>query len=262
MANAFQGQAHVLVADDSTFDQLMLVDLLSEHHLSVSAARSGAQAYELAVATRPDLVLLDARMPDMDGYACCRLLQANPATQAIPVVFVSAADTAGERVMGLMAGAVDYIVKPFDREELMARVAVQLRRLGKGDPVPPPAGEAGDFDAVLLNAARRVISDNLGNVPELPELARRVGTYRERLSQIFRARLGVSVFGYVRALRLERATALLRDTALEVRDIAQLVGFQNAGSFTTAFRETTGATPTAFRESLRRGDGTNALADR
>jgi transcriptional regulator GlxA family with amidase domain len=97
-------------------------------------------------------------------------------------------------------------------------------------------------------------------LPELSELAKRVGTYRERLGQVFRARLGVSVFAYVRALRLERATALLRDTTLEVRDIAELVGFQNAGSFTTAFREATGATPTAFRERLRQDDGTGRQA--
>jgi CheY-like chemotaxis protein len=229
----------------------MLVDLLSEHHLGVSVARSGAQAYQLAQATPPDLILLDVHLPDMDGYACCRLLQANPATHAIPIMFVSAAASSAERVMGLMAGAVDYIAKPFDRDELMARVAVQLRRSGRGGPVLPPAHEPGDFDAVLLNAARRLISENLGNLPELSELARRVGTYRERLGQVFRTRLGVSVFAYVRALRLERASALLRDTALDVRDIAQLVGFQNAGSFTTAFRETTGSTPTAFRARLR-----------
>lgn len=260
MADAPEGAAHVLVVDDSSIDQWMLVDLLSEHDLHVTTAGTGAQALQLAQATRPDLILLDVHMPDMDGFACCRLLQANPVTHAIPVVFVSGAGSTADRVAGLTAGAVDYVVKPFDREELMARVGVQLRRSGRIGTVQPLASDYGDSDGVTLDASRRLISENLGNLPELPELARRVGTYPKRLNQIFNARLGVSVFAYVREVRLERACSLLRDTALEVRDIAQLVGFQNAGSLTTVFRERTGCTPTSYRERHRQPAEAEAMA--
>lgn len=100
-----------------------------------------------------------------------------------------------------------------------------------------------------VTAAQQVISDHLGELPGLTEIARRVGTYRERLNGLFRQRLGVSVFEYVRELRIARATALLRDTPMEVRDIAQLVGFRNAGNFATAFRERTGLTPSGYRDS-------------
>lgn len=251
MTDASQGPAHVLAADDSSSDLLRLVDLLGEHDMRVTTARTGTQAYELAQQSLPDVILLEARIPDMDGLACCRLLQANPATHAIPVIFVSAAGSPAERVAGLAAGAVDYVVKPFDRDEMLARIGVQLRRVGRA-PAAPPALFHDDMDGVLLNAAQRLIGEHLGNLPELPELASRVGTYRERLTHVFRERLGVSVFGYVRELRLERGMALLRDTALEVRDIAQLVGFQNAGSFSTALRERTGTTPTAYRAQARR----------
>lgn len=253
MANAPGTPAQVLVVDDSSFDQWMLVDLLSEHDLHVTTAGTGAQTLQLAQVAPPDLILLDVNLPDMDGYACCRLLQSNPVTHAIPVIFVSGADSTAARVTGLRAGAVDYVVKPFDRDELMARIDVQLRRCGKGMAAQPPAVGHGDIDGVTLDAARRLISENLGNLPDLPELARRVGTYRERLTHVFKARLGTSVFGYVRELRLERAGNLLRDTTLEVRDIAQLVGFQNAGSLTTAFRERHGCTPTSYRDRYGKG---------
>jgi DNA-binding response OmpR family regulator len=252
MANAFNQPAHLLVADDSAFERLMLIDLLSEAGYHVTSANTGSQAYELARSDLPDLILLDARMPDLDGVACCRVLHASPVTGGIPVIFLSAADSAQERIAGLMAGAVDYITKPFDSEELLVRIAIHLRLARRQEPARGFAATDADADAVLLAAAKRVIAENLGDLPGLTDIARRVGTYREKLNQLFRARTGTSVIEYVRGLRVERATALLRDTDMEVRDIAELVGFQNAGNFATAFRERTGHTPTAFRGSLQR----------
>ncbi|QBE65797.1 response regulator transcription factor [Pseudoduganella lutea] len=252
MANAFDQPAHVMVVDDAAFERLMLVDLLSEAGYHVTSANTGTQAYELAKTDLPDLILLDAKMPDLDGFACCRLLQASPATSGIPVIFLSGADSPLERVTGLMAGAVDYITKPFDSEELLVRIGIHLRLAQRHGPAKGFSAEDGDADAVLLTAAKRVIAENIGNLPGLTEIAHRVGTYREKLNQLFRARVGCSVFEYVRELRVERATTLLRDTEMEVRDIAQLVGFQNAGNFATAFKDRTGYTPTAFRSALHR----------
>src|SRR5471030_408366 len=108
-----QSARSILIVDDSAFEQRMLMELLSEQSYRISVAFNGLQGYQLALANQPDLILLDVRMPNMDGYAACRLLKANPATHHIPVIFLSGADGADERIMGLSIGGVDYVAKPF-----------------------------------------------------------------------------------------------------------------------------------------------------
>jgi len=252
-------RSKILIVDDSAFEQRMLVDLLSELPYKVSVAFNGLQGYQLALAQRPDLILLDVRMPNMDGYTACRLLKANPVTQDIPVIFLSGADADDDRILGLSIGGVDYVSKPFSPGELAARIQVHLN-LAKRHQAPPPA-EAGaepepeaesDPDTVLVNAVKRLIADNLAALPGLAEIARSVGTYREKLSQVFREQTGMTVFGFIREERIRRGEELLKDTDIDVQDIALLIGFNNAGNFATAFRERMGVTPTAYRQAIQK----------
>lgn len=251
----------ILVVDDSPFEQRLLADLLKEQGYRVSIAAHGAQGYDLALAGQPDLILLDVRMPNMDGYAACRLLKANPATQAIPVIFLSGATAEAERITGLSIGGVDYVAKPFSPGELKARIEVHLalaRRTAAATaaaadpaPAPAPAAPATSQDAVLVLATKRLIEENLATLPGLGEIARSLGTYREKLSLVFREQTGMTVFTFIREQRIARSVALLRDTAIGVQDIALMVGFNNAGNFATAFRERTGVTPSAYRQSMQ-----------
>ncbi|MCU6500627.1 response regulator [Rugamonas sp. A1-17] len=254
-------QQSILIVDDSAFEQRMLVDLLSELPYKVSVAVNGLQGYQLALAQHPDLILLDVRMPNMDGYTACRLLKANPITEDIPIIFLSGADADEERIMGLSIGGVDFVAKPFSPGELAARIQVHLklaRRVSRqrAAPAAAPAPAQGrpaeaDPDAVLVNAARRLIADNLASLPGLAEIARSVGTYREKLSQVFREQTGMTVFAYIREARIRRGEQLLRDTDIDVQDIALMIGFNNAGNFATAFRERLGTTPSAFRQTIQ-----------
>lgn len=251
----------ILIVDDSAFEQRMLVDLLSELPYRVSVAFNGMQGYQLALANQPDLILLDVRMPNMDGYTCCRLLKANPATYDIPVIFLSGADAAEDRIMGLSIGGVDYVSKPFTPGELAARIHVHLNLMRRTPGAPPPEPELAALppppppnpDAVIVNAAKRLISDNLAALPTLAEIARSVGTYREKLSQLFREQTGMTVFAFIREERIARGVQLLRETEIDVQDIALLIGFNNAGNFATAFRERMGVTPSAFRQGQGQG---------
>jgi DNA-binding response OmpR family regulator len=253
----------ILVVDDSVFEQRLLADLLSDQHYRVTTAANGQQGYELAQAHQPDLILLDVRMPNMDGYTACRLLKANPVTQHIPVIFLSGATSEEERIMGLSIGGVDYVAKPFSAGELTARIHVHLslvrRQPAEAEPGPAMGAgavvPAGHQDAVLVNAAKRLIEDNLATLPSLSEIARGVGTYREKLSQVFREQTGMTVFTFIREARIARSVELLGQTAIGVQDIALMVGFNNAGNFATAFRERMGVTPTAYRQRLQDGDG-------
>ena len=243
----------ILIVEDSAFEQRMLVDMLREYPYRLSVAFNGLQGYQLALANQPDLILLDVRMPSMDGYTACRLLKANPATQNIPVIFLSGADADAERIMGLSIGGVDYVSKPFSPGELAARIQVHLNLMQRqtAEPAAPQDSAATDPDAVVVAAAKRLIADNLASPPSLNEIARNVGTYREKLSQLFRAHTGMTVFAFIREERIRRGEQLLRETDIDVQDIALLIGFNNAGNFATAFRERMGITPSAFRNSIQ-----------
>ncbi len=121
----------LLIVDDSLENLRFLSKTLKGQGYGVRCARSGIMALRAVHTTQPALILLDIRMPEMDGYAVCQRLKADPNTQAIPVIFLSALDEALDKVKAFEVGAADYLTKPFQVEELLARVANQLtiRRL-------------------------------------------------------------------------------------------------------------------------------------
>ncbi|MGH7266646.1 MAG: adenylate/guanylate cyclase domain-containing protein [Candidatus Rokuibacteriota bacterium] len=112
----------ILVVDDTPKNVKLLADLLAAKGYAVDTAASGREALERIAAAPPDLVLLDVVMPEMSGYEVCRAIRAAPATATLPVVMVTALDPAEERVKGLDAGADDFLSKPINQPELLARV--------------------------------------------------------------------------------------------------------------------------------------------
>lgn len=118
--------ASILLVDDNPANLRLLAQLLSENGYTIRAVTSGARALASAELTPPDLVLLDIRMPEMDGYAVCRQLKENPQTADIPVLFISALDDIQDKVTAFGCGGVDYITKPFQFEEVIARVKTHL----------------------------------------------------------------------------------------------------------------------------------------
>lgn len=117
----------VLVVDDTPVNQKLLATILKREGLDVVVAGDGFEALEAVGRGHPDLVLLDVMMPRKDGFAVCAELKADPATAEIPVIFLSAMGEVADKVKGLELGAADYITKPFDRAEVLARVNTQLR---------------------------------------------------------------------------------------------------------------------------------------
>jgi len=116
----------ILVAEDER-DIRDLVKFTLEHRgYTVVSSADGLSALELAASERPDLVLLDVRMPRMDGYEVCRQIKANPALKHIPVVFLSAKGQEAEVQAGIEAGAQAYIVKPFSMDRLISQIEQTL----------------------------------------------------------------------------------------------------------------------------------------
>lgn len=117
----------ILVVDDQPINIKLLQRKLERQGLEVLVAYNGHECLQVVEETKPDLILLDVMMPEMDGIETCQRLQANPETETIPIIFITAEASKEGKLEGLSAGAVDYITKPIDLDETLARVRTQLR---------------------------------------------------------------------------------------------------------------------------------------
>jgi sigma-B regulation protein RsbU (phosphoserine phosphatase) len=117
----------ILIIDDYPLNRILLSSILGDEGFRLLEAVDGSSGLTLATEERPDLILLDILLPDTDGYAVCESLHSKPATHDIPIIFISALESVDARIKGFALGAVDYIPRPFHRDEVVARVKVHLR---------------------------------------------------------------------------------------------------------------------------------------
>jgi len=260
------GLPHILMVDDNPDQLRLLVETLRKSAYRLTIAFDGTQGYARAVAMAPDLILLDMRMPKLDGLAVARMLKANPATEHIPIIFLTASGALEDRLAGLRSGAVDYIVKPIQPEEVLERVRIHLS-LAQGRVAPktfsdrqavahaspgsvPEDASPQDSrpEQVLQRAAARIILDRLESPPRAMDLAAMLGVSERRIVAAFESCIGLSIFEFIRRERMRKAARLLSQTTLNILDIATEVGYSSAANFTTAFKEFWGQTPSAFRK--------------
>ena len=119
-------QPLVLIVDDVAKNLQLLGNILKKENYRIAAANNGKQAVAIAGDTSPDLILLDIMMPEMDGFEACRKLKNIPETKDIPIIFLTAKVETADIIKGFKAGAVDYVIKPFNSYELLARVKAHL----------------------------------------------------------------------------------------------------------------------------------------
>jgi putative two-component system response regulator len=187
----------ILMVDDNSMVRGSMARLLARHGFAVIEAASGTEALAACGTERPDLVLLDVQMPGCDGFEVCRRIKQNTASALVPVVLVTALDTAEYRLRGAEAGADDFFTKPAATSELVARVrgAVRLKRITDGMEAP---------EAILFTLARIVEgrdTDTVGHCNRLSVLGERLG----------------------KRLRLPRASQIALQQAGIVHDIGKVV---------------------------------------
>ncbi len=117
----------IFIVDDNKANRKFLAALLKKEGYGPIEAKDGEEALEMAVMKIPDLILLDIEMPKKDGYQVCKELKADPRTARIPIIFLSAKSQTEDKIKGLDSGGVDYVTKPFDRWEVLARVRAHLK---------------------------------------------------------------------------------------------------------------------------------------
>ncbi len=156
----------ILMVDDDPLNLKVLTETIKDLGYTLLAARSGDDAIRIAAKAHPTLILLDIQMPGIDGYETCRRLKADPLTQDIAVIFLTALQSTADKVKGLSLGAVDFITKPFDPDEITARVtrqvAVQQRQkelLRENRMLSSQLREAGLSDDEGQDSAERSVSE-------------------------------------------------------------------------------------------------------
>ncbi len=121
-----QSGGEILIIDDNPANLRLLFGILTKAGWRVRAGTSGAQGLDAVESRAPDLILMDIRMPEMDGFEVCRRLKARENAREIPIIFISALNDAVDKAEGFRLGAVDYITKPFETPEVIARVKTHL----------------------------------------------------------------------------------------------------------------------------------------
>ena len=242
----------LLVAEDEEIQRELLANYLRRQGCHVYLASDGADAVAQAQRLQPELVLMDVNMPVCDGLTACRLLKTGSRTRAIDVMFLTGDTAPDDRVQGLLAGAADYILKPFNFEEVGLRLALYLQK--KTKPVPEPVRDKQHpppftLDTLVFEAARSHLLARLSRTPKLDQVARAAGTNVSRLNHAFKHCVGMTVFEYLREERMKKARQLLGETLLEVQAIANELGYTSGANFTAAFKTRFGLTPGQFRQA-------------
>ena len=199
----------------------------------------------------------------MDGFSVCRSLKAQTSTQVTPVVFLSSTNHLDDRLMCWSLGAVDFINKPFNEHEALARIHIHLdlalliKQLREQVSEASPAKAASDYSKqqnrphgtaanlpsyerrrdVIVRLATAQLKKNLGAPPSPGELAQLVGTSEKVLNQAFHTAFGLPAFAWLRQERMRQARHLLTTTDTSIASIGEYLGFSTAANFSRSFRE-------------------------
>ena len=247
----------VLVVEDNAEVRAYMRQHLAPAYRVLEAV-DGEAGLEMTRRLLPDLVLSDVMMPGLDGYALCRAIKADPETDFIPVILLTARAEPADRLAGLREQADDYLTKPFDVRELLTRIEnlIAIRRrlrdrfaeTGVAAPLLPAPPAVAPADGKFLDAVRAAIEANLGEETfNVEHLAREVAHSRGHLHRRLRTLLGESPSDLIRRMRLEQAARLLEAQAGSIAEVAYSVGFKSVAHFSNAFKEHFGVRPSGWR---------------
>lgn len=242
-----------LVVDDNP-DMTDMLKFELERDFDVVTASDGNEALKILKDITPSIILTDLMMPGMNGIELCRKLKSNPDTVAIPIIILSAKHDLGVKIEGLTLGADDYITKPFNLDVLRLRMKRLVQLTAKGatrtlvDPEPESI-KITPFDEKFIEKAMKYVSDNIDSSQlSVEELSDHLGMSRVRLYKKIKQITGKTPIEFIRIIRLKRAAQFLRESQLNVSEIAYQTGFNNPKLFSKYFKEEFGILPSVYQD--------------
>ncbi len=244
----------ILVVDDNDDFLTFMYDSLSKEY-NVTLATNGKEAWEMILQSPPDIIISDVMMPEMDGNELCRLVKGDKRTSHIPIILLTARHSYESRLEGLTVGADDYMTKPFSMDimELRIRKFLEIRKeqgqRSRIDPSPSDI-EITSLDEKLIERGVKYVEENMGREDlSVEQLSRELGMSRVNLYKKLLAITGKTPIVFIRTIRLKRAAQLLRESQLNVSEVAYQVGFNSTKYFNKYFKEEFGMSPSSYRES-------------
>lgn len=240
----------VLIVDDSPMILALLENFLSGHYQLIKA-ENGEEAFAIALEQKPDLIITDLMMPEMDGYALLKAVRSTTGIDHIPMIMLTAVDTDLNKLEGYKMGLDFYLTKPFGSDELMIHIRNLLdnrkktkNHMERSIRLGGENLDGANMDEEFMHRMDRIIEQYLAD-PELKVnhladgLSISLSTLERRLKQLFNTTPKL----YIRDYRLTRAMQLLKQRRGNVNEVASMCGFDNNSYFSVCFREKYGMTP-------------------
>jgi len=240
----------LLIAEDNPDVRFLISDICGKNY-EIIAAENGSIAYQLATEKIPDIVITDVMMPEMDGKELCAELRSNELTSHIPIVMLTARGDQKDKLAGLKTGADDYLVKPFDADELLARLQNLLDQRKKLqehykkvlNAFIPAMENVTSMDAVFLKNLKFEVEKNLHKENYgVSELAATLSLSRSQLHRKVSGLLGYSPNEIIRNMRLEKARMLIVKKSGTISEIAYKCGFNSPAYFSKCYKDYFGHT--------------------
>jgi signal transduction histidine kinase/ligand-binding sensor domain-containing protein/DNA-binding response OmpR family regulator len=250
----------VLVVEDNADVRTYIKDYLVPVY-QVAEARDGAEGIEKAEEIIPDLIISDVMMPKKDGYELSRTLKNDEKTSHIPIILLTAKAASDNKIEGLEVGADDYLIKPFEPKELLARVRnlIDLRRklrerFRASVPLRPGEIAVTSMDDVFLNKVMAAVEQHIGDEHfHIEGLGAEVGMSRVQLHRKLTALTNQPPGEFIRYIRLHRAMELLQKGAGTVSEVGYSVGFSDPSNFSKCFHKQFGKRPSDIKKSPTAG---------
>lgn len=246
----------VLIVDDNED----LIEFMKESlslYFRVRSASNGREAWQMIPDLMPDIIVSDVMMPEMDGNELCRWVKTDKRTSAIPMILLTAKQAVEDKVEGLTIGADDYVTKPFNIEILVLRMRklIELSAGKRADKVkaridPEPSAIAiTSLDEKLIENAIKYVEANIARSDlSVEELSHELGMSRVHLYKKLLQITGKTPIEFIRIIRLKRAAQMLRESQLNVSEIAYQLGFNNPKYFSKYFKDEFGVLPSVYQE--------------
>jgi DNA-binding response OmpR family regulator/anti-sigma regulatory factor (Ser/Thr protein kinase) len=243
----------ILIVEDNRDMSTFIREHLKPYYI-IKEAFDGEEGLEKAKEIIPDLVISDIMMPKKDGYELCQNLKQDEKTSHIPIILLTAKAERKDKLEGLEIGADDYLVKPFDSTELLARVKnlIGLRqklreRFSRNGKLPRDEMDINPVDKRFVERITKIIEENMSNEEfDIKQFSHLIGMSGTQLRRKMNALIGQSPNQFIRTLRLNEAARLIKEEMKAVSEAAYLAGFNSLSYFSKCFKEEFGKLPSEY----------------